>query len=155
MLSGDDKRWKGLKSRYRLPFDPQPLLHQFESGTQVKATWHELWGSSIIKARWEMHPTLAFRILCGFIANAEFPTGIHTRSLPALGWRGGKGTIPSHPAGWRKIISIPSRSYRKSESQNSRQQGTCWDTRDPNDTCVEQGRLHLCETDFGVILKRN
>jgi hypothetical protein len=43
MLAWDDDRWNGLKGGYRLPFDPRPLLRRLESGTNLKATWHELW----------------------------------------------------------------------------------------------------------------
>jgi hypothetical protein len=44
MLSLDDERWNGLKGGYRIPFDPRPLLKKIESGTDLKNTWHELWG---------------------------------------------------------------------------------------------------------------
>jgi hypothetical protein len=44
MLSWDDERWNGLEGGYRTPFDPRPLLKKIESGTDLKTTWHELWG---------------------------------------------------------------------------------------------------------------
>lgn len=43
MLGWDDERWNGLKGGYRMPFDPRPLLRKLESGTDLKAAWHELW----------------------------------------------------------------------------------------------------------------
>jgi hypothetical protein len=44
VLSLDDERWNGLKGGYRMPFDPRPLLKKIESGSDLKSTWHELWG---------------------------------------------------------------------------------------------------------------
>jgi hypothetical protein len=44
MLSLDDDRWSGLKGGYRTPFDPRSLLKKIESGADLGATWHELWG---------------------------------------------------------------------------------------------------------------
>jgi hypothetical protein len=43
MLSLDDKRWTEMKGGYRIPFDPRPILHRLESGTDIKRCWEELW----------------------------------------------------------------------------------------------------------------
>jgi hypothetical protein len=44
MLSLDDKRWDDLNGGYRVRFDPRPLLAKLDSGIDVEAVWHELWG---------------------------------------------------------------------------------------------------------------
>jgi hypothetical protein len=43
LLSLDDKRWTELKGGYRIPFDPRPLFHRLESGTDIPRCWEELW----------------------------------------------------------------------------------------------------------------
>lgn len=43
MLSFSDERWSDLKGGYRLPFDPRPLLHKLEAGTDAEETWQQLW----------------------------------------------------------------------------------------------------------------
>jgi hypothetical protein len=99
MLGWDDERWNSLKGGYRRPSDPRPLLRRLEYGTDLKASGMNSGGNSIIKAKSETHPTLVFRILCAFIDNAEFRTGIHTPSLPVLSCTAEKGTTPSCLAG--------------------------------------------------------
>jgi hypothetical protein len=44
MLSLDDERWANLKGGYGIAFDPRPLLHGLEAGTDDKHVWDELWG---------------------------------------------------------------------------------------------------------------
>jgi hypothetical protein len=44
MLDLDDERWNDLRGGYHRLFDPRPLLKKIESDTDLKTTWHELWG---------------------------------------------------------------------------------------------------------------
>jgi hypothetical protein len=32
-----------MKGGYRIPFDPRPLLHLLESGTDIQRCWEEIW----------------------------------------------------------------------------------------------------------------
>jgi hypothetical protein len=43
MLSFADKRWEDLAGRYRMRFDPRPLLSSLEGNKDTKTAWHELW----------------------------------------------------------------------------------------------------------------
>jgi hypothetical protein len=44
MLTLDDPRWTELNGGYKTRFDPRPFFARLESGRDVKAVWHELWG---------------------------------------------------------------------------------------------------------------
>jgi hypothetical protein len=43
MLGAGDQRWSTLKSGYRMPFDPRPLVSQLEDAQHVEEAWSELW----------------------------------------------------------------------------------------------------------------
>ena len=42
MISADDPRWSALRSGYRMPLDPRPLVENLEAGNP-QAAWKELW----------------------------------------------------------------------------------------------------------------
>jgi len=43
LIDFDDKRWEGLRSGYKIVYDPRPVLRQLEAGNPLEPIWEELW----------------------------------------------------------------------------------------------------------------